>query len=139
MNKFNSLKEELKKILLKSPLKFDSVHSKLTLKWLLKLKPNADEYLQIAAIAHDIERAVTGITEKDLKDYSKIAEFKQQHAIRSANITADLLKKYGYEARRTVLLILIIIYFFILKGMARNGLRAKLNLCIKDFQRMLKF
>lgn len=139
MNKFNSLKEELKKILLKSPLKFDSVHSKLTLKWLLKLKPNADEYLQIAALAHDIERAVTGITEKDLKDYSKIAEFKQQHAIRSANITADLLKKYGYEARRTVLLILIIIYFFILKGMARNGLRAKLNLCIKDFQRMLKF
>ncbi len=83
MNRFNLVKKEIKELLLKSPLKFDPVHSALTLKWLLKLKSNADEALQIAALAHDIERAVTGITEKDLKDYSYL-----KGLINGAKITA---------------------------------------------------
>lgn len=97
MSKFELIKKEIEGILPNSPLGFEPMHSKLTLKWLLKLKPDADEALQIAALAHDIDRAVTGITETyDLKDYSKIDEFKEEHAKRSAKIVSDLMKKFDY-------------------------------------------
>lgn len=54
--------------------------------------------MQIAALAHDIDRGVTGITEKDCKDYSKIKEFKKEHAFRSAEIIGELLKKHNYNS-----------------------------------------
>jgi len=93
-NTFNLVKKEIEEILPKSLLKFEPTHSKLTLEWLLKLKPNADEAMQVSALAHDIDRAITGITEKDLKDYSKIDEFKKEHAIRSAKFTTEILRKH---------------------------------------------
>jgi len=73
------------------------MHAELTLEWLLKLKSDTNKVLQVSALAHDIDRAISGITEKDLKDYSKIAEFKQGHANESANFTAELLKKHNYD------------------------------------------
>ena len=97
MNKFDQIKKEIEEILPKSPIVFELKHSQLTLKWVFELKPEADEALQIAAMAHDIDRAITGITEKDLKDFSKIDECKKEHAIRSADITEDLMKKHGYN------------------------------------------
>jgi len=98
MNRFEAIRKEIEKIMPNSPLEFEPMHSKLTLKWLLKLKPDADESLRIAALAHDIDRAVTGITETyDLKDYSKIDEFKAEHAKRSAKIVCDLMKKHDYD------------------------------------------
>ncbi|MDP2749979.1 MAG: DUF4202 family protein [Nanoarchaeota archaeon] len=96
-SKFAEIKKEIEKILPNSPLDFEPIHSKLVLKYVLKLKPDADEALKIAALAHDIERAVTGITEKDLKDYSKIDEFKKEHSIRSSKIISDLMKSNGYD------------------------------------------
>jgi len=100
MKKFKSLKVEIEKIISNSPLEEDLHHSKLTLEWLLKLKHDSDEPLQIAALTHDIDRAVTGITEAHhLKDLSKIHEFKREHAIRSAKITIGLLKKYEYDTK----------------------------------------
>lgn len=33
------------------------IHAETVLEWLLKLKHDADETLQIAALAHDIDRA----------------------------------------------------------------------------------
>lgn len=93
------IKKEIEEILPKSPVEYDPMHSKLVLKWVLKLKPDADEALQIAALAHDIDRAVTGITEKDLKDHSKINEFRKEHILRSVKITAELLKKYNYDGK----------------------------------------
>ena len=41
-----------------------------------------DEALKISALSHDIERAITGMSERDLKDYSKINEYKREHALR---------------------------------------------------------
>ncbi|MFA5386371.1 MAG: HD domain-containing protein [Candidatus Paceibacterota bacterium] len=99
MGSFERVKEEIKKILPNSPIEFDPVHSELVLKNLLKLKPDADEAFQIAALGHDIDRAVHKITEKDLTDFSKIDEFKKQHSLRSAKIVADILKKYGYDEK----------------------------------------
>lgn len=97
-SKFNLLRREVERILAKSPLNFEVMHSRLVLKYVLRLSPKANQALQIAAITHDIERAVTGITEKDLKDYSKIHEFKRKHALRSAEITSKLLKEYKYPS-----------------------------------------
>jgi hypothetical protein len=99
MEKFGLVKKEIEKILPNSPIDEELVHAQLVLKWLLKLKPNADKLLQIAALAHDIDRAFTGITEKDLKDYSKINEFKKAHAARSAKFICKILEKYGYAAK----------------------------------------
>lgn len=96
MSKFDLIKKEILEILPNSPLDFEPTHAELVLKWVLKLKPDADEALQIAALSHDIDRAITGITEKDLKDYSKIDEFKKEHSIRSANIIGEILKKHDY-------------------------------------------
>ena len=99
MDKFESVKKEIEEIISKSPVKVDSVHSELTLKWVLKLKPDADEALKIAALGHDIERGITGISEKDLKDTSKLDEFKKEHSVRSANFVADIMKKHGYDEK----------------------------------------
>jgi len=96
MNKFDLIEKEILTILSKSPLDFEPVHAELTLQWALKFKPDADEALQIAALSHDIDRAITGITEKDLADYSKIDEFKKGHSIRSANIIGSILEKHDY-------------------------------------------
>ncbi|MDD5163712.1 MAG: DUF4202 family protein [Candidatus ainarchaeum sp.] len=96
MKKFDLVKKEIEKILPNSPLAEELVHARLVLKWLLKLNPNAGELLQIAALAHDIDRAFTGITEKDLKDYSRINEFKKEHAARSAKFICKILDKQGY-------------------------------------------
>jgi len=90
------LKGEILEILKKSPVENDPMHAQSVHKWVLKLKPDADEALQIAALSHDIDRTMTGITEKDLKDYSQIDEFKKQHAKRSAQFISEILRKRGY-------------------------------------------
>lgn len=94
MVSFDVIKAEIESILPKSPLDFELVHAQLVFKYVLELKPDADEALKIAALAHDIDRAITGITEKDLSDYSKINEFKKDHALRSAIFITDILRKY---------------------------------------------
>ncbi len=96
MTSFESVKNEIELILPKSPLDFELVHAQLVLKFVLELKPDADEALKIAALAHDIDRAITGITEKDLSDYSKINEFKKDHALRSAQFIVNILQRHGY-------------------------------------------
>ena len=80
MKKIVCLKKKIEKII------------KNTLEWLLKLKPDADEALQIAALAHDIERAIEKrkVKRKDYKDYD---EFKNAHALNSANISVEITKK----------------------------------------------
>lgn len=97
MSKFDLIKKEIENILPNSPLDFELTHASLVLKWVCKLKPEADEALKIAALSHDIDRAMTGITEKDLKDFSQINEFKKEHSIRSAKFICDILIKHEYS------------------------------------------
>lgn len=100
MNKFELIKKEIWSIIPKSPIESDLMHSKLVLKWVLKLHPSASEELQIAAVGHDIDRAISKITEKNLDYYSKIKEFKKEHAIRSAKYICEILKKYEYPKEK---------------------------------------
>lgn len=92
------LESEILEVVSNSPFETDLNHAKSTKKWLLKLKPDADYALQIAALAHDIERGVD--TEKfektkdQLKDYKN---YKQLHSEKSAKVIVEILEKHNYE------------------------------------------
>lgn len=98
MNKITKVEKEIKEILKESPLDFEVKHAELTLKRLLELMPEADNAVQIAALAYDIDRGVYKITEThNLKDFGNIDDFKREHAIRSAKVTKELLEKYDFD------------------------------------------
>ena len=96
MNKIKAVEREIEEVISKSPLKVDVLHSKLTKKWLLELKPDADEALQIAALAHDIDRGATGITEGDA-DFSDYNEFTKKHGERGAKVIREILERNGFD------------------------------------------
>ena len=92
MDNIDCVKKRIEEIINTSLVPEDPIHSKNTLEWLLRLKPDADEALQIAALGHDIERA---IEERKVRrgDYKNYDEFKDAHASNSANILAEIMKE----------------------------------------------
>ncbi len=79
-----------------SPVPEDYRHAENTLLWLLHLNPQADEALKIAALGHDIERALLDekVRREDYPDYDR---FKQAHAENSARIIGRILDDCGVE------------------------------------------
>jgi hypothetical protein len=77
-------------------------HGKETREWLLKIDPTAEWQLQIAAFAHDIERAVPSIEgmtppkPKRIADYDK---YKENHAKRSAKIIKHILTTNNFNSK----------------------------------------
>jgi len=94
MPKYLELTRAIERVIAQSSVTEDSIHSKNTLQWLLRLKPDADEGLQIAALGHDIERA---IDERKVKrqDFENYDAFKQAHAQNSAGILRELMLENG--------------------------------------------
>jgi len=92
MDRIHFVKGKIEEVIQGSSVPEDPIHSKNTLKWLLKLKPDADESLKLAAIGHDIERAIEKrkVRRKDFKDYNI---FKDAHAINSAKILAEIMQE----------------------------------------------
>lgn len=74
----------------------DPEHSRNTLEWLLELDPTADAALRIAALGHDIDRAVEAqkVRRADFMDYD---DFKAAHARNSADILGEILHECGVE------------------------------------------
>jgi len=74
----------------------ESIHAENTLEWVLKLHPEAGITLQIAALGHDIERS---FDEKRIvsSDYETYDEYKQAHALNSAQIFAQILEEMGVD------------------------------------------
>jgi hypothetical protein len=72
----------------------DPRHSTNTLEWLLKLDSCADQALQLAALGHDIDRAVEGskVLRSDFSDYD---DFKAAHARHSAEMLLEILQQCG--------------------------------------------
>ncbi len=68
----------------------DPRHSSNTLEWLVRLDPHADAALQLAALGHDIDRAVEErkVQRADFADYDT---FKAAHARNGASILAEIL------------------------------------------------
>ena len=94
INGFERVKQAIEAVVAESNVPEDPVHSKNTLAWLLKLKPDADEALQIAALGHDIERAIERrkVRRADFDDYD---EFKAAHARNSALVLREIMQKCG--------------------------------------------
>lgn len=92
MNSIDCAKQNISVIISDSSVPEDPIHAENTLEWLLKLDPAADQALQIAALAHDIDRAVEAqkVRRADFSDYN---EFKATHAHNGARILRSILKK----------------------------------------------
>jgi HD superfamily phosphohydrolase YqeK len=92
---FGVLHERVVNMLKQSPIMEDPTHSEQVREFILRIKPDASEELQIAGLAHDIERAVDPrILQVEGESYE---EYKQRHAERSAQITAQMMREIGYE------------------------------------------
>ena len=91
MDKINLVKRKIEEVIKGSSVPEDPIHSKNTLEWLLKLMPDADESLKIAALGHDIERAIEKrkVRRQDYKDYDA---FKDAHALNSANVLTEIMQ-----------------------------------------------
>ena len=98
MKNINSVKKKIDQIIKKSSVPEDYVHSKNTLDWLVKLKPDADESLKIAALGHDIERAIEKRKVRS-KDYKHFEAFKTAHALNSANILKEIMQECGVNQK----------------------------------------
>ncbi len=98
MDKISLVKRKIEEVIEGSSVPEDPIHSKNTLEWLLKLIPDADESLKIAALGHDIERAIEKrkVRRQDYKDYDA---FKDAHALNSANILAEIMKACDIEKK----------------------------------------
>jgi hypothetical protein len=70
-------------------------HGEETKEWLLKIDPKADWQLQIAALAHDIERAVP--PKLKIHTDEKYGYYKARHAKRSATIVGQILRQEGFR------------------------------------------
>lgn len=97
MDVIKEIELEIEKIISKSEVPEDRPHSKNTKDWVIKLFPEADFALQIAALGHDIERS---IKEKKIKreKYSDYNKFKEAHSHNSAKIMKKILQKYKIDS-----------------------------------------
>ena len=96
MNSIECTKQKIRDIVARSTVPEDPVHSRNTLAWLMKLKPDVDDALQIAALGHDIERALT--ERKVLRtDFANYNEFKIAHARNSAEILREIMLECGVQ------------------------------------------
>ena len=96
MNSIDRVKKSIEAIISRSSVPEDPVHSKNTLEWLLELEPDADQALQIAALGHDIERAIDQrkVRRKDFEYYD---QFKAAHAHNSAEILKEVMLDCGAD------------------------------------------
>jgi hypothetical protein len=106
MNRFETAKSKIAEIISQSKTEEDPSHSLNALHWLLVLKPDADEILQLAALAHDIERAMPDrLTREQFPSYE---EYKIAHANKAAELAAQILKESGYSDEESVRIFTII-------------------------------
>ncbi len=98
MDKIDLLKRKIEEVIKGSSVPEDPIHSKNTLEWLLKLMPDANESLKIAALGHDIERAIEKrkVKRQDYKDYNS---FKDAHALSSANLLSEIMQVHDIDKK----------------------------------------
>ncbi len=96
-------RREILEVIKRSEVPEDFPHANNTCKWLLRLNPTADQSLQIAALAHDIDRAATDRKARRA-DYPDYDAFKKAHAENSVTILREILtgcgKRYRYSCHR---------------------------------------
>ena len=96
MDSIDRAKRRIRVIIEGSRVHEDLRHADNTLKWLLHLEPEADEAMQIAALAHDIDRAINEIKVKRT-DFDDFDAFKTAHARNGAKILRPILNAFALE------------------------------------------
>lgn len=93
INYRKAIENEIEDIISRSDVPEDYAHAESVKGWVLKFRPDADWALQIAASAHDIERALTQrkVIRSKFSDYNV---FKNAHALNSAKVIQEILDKY---------------------------------------------
>ena len=93
---FECAKQKIRLYIARSGVPEDPRHADNTLKWLLCLEPDAGTALQLAALAHDIDRATEEIKVKraHFDDYDA---FKAAHARNGAEILRPILTECGVQ------------------------------------------
>jgi len=84
MDSLSRAKQKIQAVIAKSPVPEDPIHS------LLQLEPEADEALIIAALGHDIDRAIEA-SRAQKADYEDFNAFKTAHALHSAQILRTIM------------------------------------------------
>lgn len=94
MNSIQSAKQRIRATIATSKIPEDRLHAENTLEWVLRIDAEAGQALQIAALAHDIDRAVERrkVRRSDYDDYEA---FKAAHARNGANILRAILDECG--------------------------------------------
>ncbi|TET33053.1 MAG: DUF4202 family protein [Planctomycetota bacterium] len=92
MGNINCVEKKIERIVKRSLVPEDPIHAKNTLEWLLKLEPHVDNALKIAALGHDIERAIEKRKVRR-EDYREYDEFKKAHALNSARILMEIMEE----------------------------------------------
>ena len=87
-------KRKIRAVIAGSRVPEDPRHADNTLEWLLRLEPDAGDALQLAALAHDIDRAIeeSKVRRADFDDYDA---FKAAHARNGAEILRPILIACG--------------------------------------------
>ena len=96
MNNIDCAKQKIRAVIAGSRVPEDPRHADNTVEWLLRLDPDADQALQLAALAHDIDRAddVRKIKRANFDDYDA---FKSAHARNGAEILRSILIRCDVE------------------------------------------
>lgn len=90
------LKKRIADLLIRSSFPEAPFHSENTLEWVLRLKPDADPALRIAALAHDIEHYDEKIRVQS-SGYTEYERFKEAHAINSAEVLSGFMEELGFD------------------------------------------
>ena len=83
-------RQKIRGVIAGSQVSEDSRHADNTLEWLLRLQPDASDALQLAALGHDIDRAIEEIKVRRA-DFDNYDAFKAAHARNSAQILRQIL------------------------------------------------
>ena len=94
MDSINCAKQKIRAVIAGSQVPEDPRHADNTLEWLLHLEPDAGDALQLAALAHDIDRAIeeVKVRREDFDDYDV---FKATHAHHGAELLRPILTACG--------------------------------------------
>ena len=94
MDSIDCAKQKIRAAIAVSQVPEDPYHADNTLEWLLRLEPDVGEALQLAALAHDLDRAVEEVKVRraDFDDYDA---FKAAHARHGAELLRPILTACG--------------------------------------------
>jgi hypothetical protein len=96
MDAIRCAEERIRSIISRSRVPEDPGHAESTVTWVFRLMPEADQALQLAALGHDIDRAIDS-RRVQKECFHSFDEFKAAHALNSAEIVGEILLECGVD------------------------------------------